>query len=121
LQAQWARWNPGYNQLVLPSPHRILVGPVEEFVDASTAAGHQVTVLLAEVRPRRQRYQILHHQRGLVLAAALRASTDRHRGGHRPFPLNSPPAVTGARGSPEARSAATLDHQPVASPVVCLR
>lgn len=120
LQAQWARWNPGYDLLVLPSPHRILVGPVEEFVDASTAAGHQLRVLLAEVRPRRRRYQILHHQRGLVLAAALRARTDIVVATV-PFRSDSPPAVTGARGSSEARSAATFDHRPVASPVVCLR
>ena len=38
--------------------------------------GHHVTVLLAEAEPRRRRDQILHNQRGFVLAAALRSRTD---------------------------------------------
>ena len=38
--------------------------------------GHHVSVLFAEVEPRRRRYQILHDQRGLVLTAALRSRTD---------------------------------------------
>jgi hypothetical protein len=33
-------------------------------------------VLLAEVEPRQRRYQLLHNQRGLILAAALRSRTD---------------------------------------------
>ncbi len=76
LRAEWKRWDPGYDLQVLPSPRRTLVAPIEEFVQAEIAAGHQVTVLLAEVHPRRRRYQILHNQRGLLLAASLRAHTD---------------------------------------------
>jgi amino acid transporter len=76
LCAQWDRWNPGVDLRILPSPHRSLVAPVVGFVQHQLAAGRHVTVLLAEVEPRRRRYQLLHNQRGLVLAAALRARTD---------------------------------------------
>jgi len=46
------------------------------YVQAQIDKGHHVTVLLAEVEPRHRRHQILHNQRGLVLAAALRSRTD---------------------------------------------
>jgi hypothetical protein len=73
---RWGRWNPGVDLHVLPSPHRSLVAPVVGYVQKQLATGQQVTVLLAEVQPRRRRYEILHNQRGLVLAAALRSRTD---------------------------------------------
>ncbi|HEX4100140.1 MAG TPA: hypothetical protein VHY21_06270 [Pseudonocardiaceae bacterium] len=38
--------------------------------------GRHVTVLLAEVEPRKRRQKILHNQRGPILAAALRSRTD---------------------------------------------
>jgi hypothetical protein len=38
--------------------------------------GRHVTVLLGQVEPTRRRYRILHNQRGLILAAALRIRTD---------------------------------------------
>jgi amino acid transporter len=76
LCAQWKRWNPGVELEVLPSPHRSLVAPVVGYVQAAMTHGRQVTVLLSEVEPRRRRYQVLHNQRGLILAAALRSRTD---------------------------------------------
>jgi len=76
LCARWKQWDPGVDLRVLPSPHRSLVAPVVGFVAGHLAAGRQVTVLLAEVEPRHRRQQILHNQRGLVLAAALRSRTD---------------------------------------------
>ena len=76
LCAQWQRWKPGVELKVLPSPHRSLVAPVVGYVQTQLAQGRQVTVLLAEVEPRHRRYQILHNQRGLVLAATLRSRTD---------------------------------------------
>ena len=75
LCARWRDWNPGLDLRVLPSPHRNLVAPVVGYVQKHLDAGADVTVLLAEVQPRRRRYEILHNQRGLVLAAALRART----------------------------------------------
>jgi hypothetical protein len=76
LCEQWKRWNPGVELRVLPSPHRNLVAPVVGYVQAQLDSGREVVVLLAEVEPRRRRHQILHNQRGLVLAAALRSRTD---------------------------------------------
>jgi amino acid transporter len=76
LCALWKRWDPGIELRVLPSPHRNLVAPVVGFVENQMNNGRDVTVLIAEVEPRRRRYQLLHNQRGLVLAAALRSRTD---------------------------------------------
>lgn len=76
LCKRWKEWDPGIELRVLPSPHRSLVAPVVGFVHAELANGRHVTVLLAEVEPRHRRQQILHNQRGLVLAAALRSRTD---------------------------------------------
>lgn len=76
LSERWKQWDPGVELHVLPSPHRSLVAPVVGYVQHQIEHGRQVTVLLAEVEPRRRRYQILHNQRGLILAAALRARTD---------------------------------------------
>lgn len=76
LCEQWRRWNPGVDLRVLPSPHRSLVAPIVGYVQSQLDSGRQVTVLLAEVEPRHRRYQLLHNQRGLILAAALRSRTD---------------------------------------------
>ena len=76
LCEQWKQWDPGVPLRVLPSPHRNLVAPTVGFVRTQIEKGRFVTVLIAEVEPRRRRYQLLHNQRGLVLATALRAGTD---------------------------------------------
>ncbi|MDX6244541.1 MAG: hypothetical protein QOE76_2264, partial [Frankiales bacterium] len=76
VRQQWERWNCGLELVVLPSEHRALIGPMVDFVQGQLALGHLVTVLLTEVEPRRRRYQVLHNQRGLILAAALRSRTD---------------------------------------------
>jgi amino acid transporter len=76
LCARWKRWDPGTELRVLPSPHRNLVAPIVGFVENQMKHGHHVTVLIAEVEPSKRRYQLLHNQRGLVLAAALRSRTD---------------------------------------------
>lgn len=76
LCARWRSWDPGVELRVLPSPHRTLIAPVVGYVRKQLQSGHHVTVLLAEVEPRKRRQQILHNQRGLLLAAALRSRTD---------------------------------------------
>ena len=76
LREQWADWAPGVDLTVLPSPRRGLVGPVVDYVKDQQRGGTQVTVLIVELQPRRRRYEILHNQRGVVLAAVLRARTD---------------------------------------------
>lgn len=75
LRNRWKQWDPGVELRVLPSPHRLLVAPIVGFVHTHSN-GRQVTVLLAGVEPRHRRQEILHNQRGLILAAALRARTD---------------------------------------------
>ena len=72
----WDRWDPGVRLETLVSPHRSLVHPMVSYVKQATEGGRQIAVLIVEVQPRRWRYRILQNQRGLLLAAVLRASTD---------------------------------------------
>jgi amino acid transporter len=76
LCKQWKEWDPGFELRVLPSPHRSLVAPTVGFVRTQIDKGRDVTVLLAQVEPRRWRHRLLYNQRGPILAAALRARTD---------------------------------------------
>ncbi|MFD3926029.1 APC family permease [Streptomyces sp. NPDC058614] len=76
LKASWDTWNPGVRLDVVDSPRRSLVEPVVDYVQRAAAGGRQIVVLIPEVEPRHRRYQILQNQRGLLLAAALRARTD---------------------------------------------
>ncbi|MFF4186170.1 APC family permease [Streptomyces sp. NPDC001691] len=76
LRANWDQWNPGVRLEVIDSPHRSLVQPIVEYVLAEAEGGRQIAVLIPEVEPHHRRYQILQNQRGLLLAAALRARTD---------------------------------------------
>ncbi|WP_194892509.1 APC family permease [Catenulispora pinisilvae] len=72
----WDRWDPGVRLETLVSPHRSLVHPMVSYVRQAAEGSRQVAVLIVEVQPRRWRYRILQNQRGLLLAAVLRASTD---------------------------------------------
>ena len=76
LKESWARWNPGVRLDVIDSPQRSLVEPIVDYVRRAEKEGRQIAVLVPEVEPRHRRYQILQNQRGLLLAAALRARTD---------------------------------------------
>ena len=76
LSRQWEEWDPGLELKVLPSPHRSLVAPTVGFVRTQIEKGRDVTVLLAQVEPRRWRHRLLYNQRGPILAAALRARTN---------------------------------------------
>jgi amino acid transporter len=75
LCQQWDDWDPGLELKVLPSPHRSLVAPTVQFVRTQIEQGRHVTVLLAQVEPRRWRHKLLYNQRGPILAAALRLRT----------------------------------------------
>lgn len=76
LRESWDRWNPGVRLDVVDSPQRSLVEPIVEYVQRAEEGGRQIAVLIPEVEPLHRRYQILQNQRGLLLAAALRARTD---------------------------------------------
>ncbi|MFE7707614.1 APC family permease [Streptomyces sp. NPDC057486] len=76
LEQSWARWDPGVRLDVIDSPQRSLVQPIVDYVRRAAEGGRQIAVLIPEVEPLHRRYQILQNQRGLLLAAALRARTD---------------------------------------------
>ncbi|MFI5629526.1 APC family permease [Streptomyces sp. NPDC051664] len=76
LEESWARWHPGVRLDVIDSPQRSLVQPIVDYVQRAAEGGRQIAVLIPEVEPLHRRYQILQNQRGLLLAAALRARTD---------------------------------------------
>ncbi|WP_375540219.1 APC family permease [Nocardia sp. XZ_19_385] len=76
LSALWKEWNPGIPLVVLPCPHRNLVATLTGYVRKQTATPRHVTVLLAQIEPKRWRHRIFHNPRGPVLATALRARTD---------------------------------------------
>ncbi|WP_405907229.1 APC family permease [Streptomyces sp. NBC_00828] len=76
LKASWASWNPGVRLDIVDSPRRSLVEPIVDYVQRAAEGGRQIAVLIPEVEPLHRRYQILQNQRGLLLAAALRARTD---------------------------------------------
>jgi hypothetical protein len=53
-----------------------MVQPIVAYVVAAQSSDREVAVLIPEIEPRHWRYQILQNQRGLLLAAVLRARTD---------------------------------------------
>ena len=75
LRNAWADWDPGIDLKVLDSPHRSLVAPTLEYVRTQIEQGRHVTVLLAQVEPKRWRHKLLYNQRGPILATALRLRT----------------------------------------------
>jgi amino acid transporter len=75
LRQQWEEWDPGLELKVLDSPHRSLVAPVLDYVRSEIENGRHVTVLLAQVEPRRWRHRLLYNQRGSILGTALRLRT----------------------------------------------
>ncbi len=75
LRKAWDEWDPGLELKVLPSPHRSLVAPTLDYVRSEIEKGRHVTVLLAQVEPRRWRHRLLYNQRGAILGAALRLRT----------------------------------------------
>jgi hypothetical protein len=74
--AQWAQWKPGVRLEVILSPSRALVRSVLQYVQALDADAGQVVVLVCEVQPRKLRHDLLHNQRGRLMAAVLRARTE---------------------------------------------
>jgi hypothetical protein len=77
----WDEWKSGVPLEVVIDPHRSLIRSVLKYLKQLESEGHDatVTVLIPEVMPRKRRHEILHNQRGRVLAAVLRS----HRRGHR--------------------------------------
>jgi amino acid transporter len=76
FRERWQRWDPNVRLDCLIDPGRSVVRPILEYVELAESKQPQVTVLIAHVQPHRRRYEILHNQRSLLLAAQLRAHTD---------------------------------------------
>jgi hypothetical protein len=76
IKQRWDEWDPGVPIEILVDPHRSLVRTVLHYVKAIPTEDVIVTVLIIEIEPRKRRHEILHNQRGALLATALRFRTD---------------------------------------------
>jgi hypothetical protein len=76
IEAEWKSWACGVRLEVVVDKHRSLVRSVLAYVDKVPKGDTTVTVLIAELAPRKPWHEILHNQRGRLLAATLRARTD---------------------------------------------
>jgi hypothetical protein len=72
----WRDWACGVPLEVIVDPHRSLVRSVLQYVESAAAPDRTVAVLIPEIEPRKRRHEILHNQRGAILAAVLRSRTD---------------------------------------------
>jgi amino acid transporter len=76
IERDWTEWACGVPIEVLVDKHRSLVRSVLRYVASIEDTDAVVTVLIAEIVPRKRRHEILHNQRGRLLAAVLKARTD---------------------------------------------
>ncbi|HEY6396195.1 MAG TPA: amino acid permease, partial [Solirubrobacteraceae bacterium] len=72
----WNEWKPGVPLEVLLDPQRSLVRSLLRYIKAIEREDATITVLIPEILPRKRRHEILHNQRGRVLAAVLKARTN---------------------------------------------
>ena len=70
------QWNCGAPIEVVIDSHRSLIRTVLKYVNAVDEHDALVTVLIPEVIPRKRRHEILHNQRGRLLAAVLKSRTN---------------------------------------------
>ncbi len=74
--AAWNAWSCDVPLEVLLDPHRSLIRSVLRYVQRLDPGDATVTVLIPELIPRKRRHEILHNQRGRLLASVLKARTD---------------------------------------------
>ena len=72
----WNDWKCGVPIEVIIDSHRSLIRSVLKYVRSIEEDDAIVTVLIPEVIPRKQRHEILHNQRGRLLAAVLKSRTN---------------------------------------------
>jgi amino acid transporter len=72
----WERWRCAVPLEVLLDPHRSLIRTVTRYVESISHQDATITVLIAELIPSKRRHEILHNQRGRLLATVLRSRTD---------------------------------------------
>jgi len=73
---QWGIWRCDVPLEVLIDPHRSLVRSVLRYVHRIENEDATITVLIPELIPRKRRHEILHNQRGRLLASVLKSRTD---------------------------------------------
>ncbi len=76
IKRAWDEWDPGVSIEVLLDPHRSLVRTVLQYLESLDLEAVTVTVLIPEILPSKRRHEILHNQRGRLLAAVLKSRTD---------------------------------------------
>ncbi len=76
IKRSWSEWKCNIPIEVLIDPHRSLIRTVLRYVEDINDEGVTITVLIPEIIPRKRRHEILHNQRGRLLAAVLKARTD---------------------------------------------
>ncbi len=76
IKRAWDDWSCNVPIEVLIDPHRSLVRTVLRYIESVENEDALIIVLIAQIRPRKRRHEILHNQRGRLLEAALEARTD---------------------------------------------
>jgi hypothetical protein len=76
IKHKWDEWKSGVPLEVLIDPHRSLIRSVLSYLRSVEGEDVTITVLIPEIMPRKRRHELLHNQRGRLLAAVLKARTD---------------------------------------------
>ncbi|MBV9819694.1 MAG: APC family permease [Solirubrobacterales bacterium] len=76
IESAWAEWTGAPALEVLVDGQRSLIRSTLRYVKSLDGADETITVLIPEILPRKRRHEILHNQRGRLLAAVLKARTD---------------------------------------------
>ncbi|MGZ4175646.1 MAG: APC family permease [Solirubrobacteraceae bacterium] len=76
IERNWTEWACGATIEVIVDRHRSLVRSVLRYVASIEDEDAIVTVLIPEILPRKRRHEILHNQRGRLLAAVLKMRAD---------------------------------------------
>jgi hypothetical protein len=76
IKDDWDDWPSGVSIEVLIDPHRSLIRSVLRYIRSIEDEGVIITVLIPEIIPRKRRHEILHNQRGRILATVLKSRTN---------------------------------------------
>jgi hypothetical protein len=76
IMRDWSDWACDVLIEVIVDDRRSLIRSVLRYVESIEDEDAVITVLIAEVQPRKRYHEILHNQRGRLLAEVLRARTD---------------------------------------------
>jgi amino acid transporter len=76
IKHDWDGWTCNVPLEVVVDPQRSLVRTVLKYVRSVENEDAQITVLIAELMPRKRRHELLHNQRGRLLEAVLKARTN---------------------------------------------